>query len=124
MAARKPPETATEAKPGPRKEAAAEGPSLTVVEMARTLRKKQFIERVVAESGMKKKDVKPVVEAALKVLGEALTRGEELILPPLGKARVNRQKDLGSGEILIVKLRRRGDAAASEGDDPLAASAE
>lgn len=84
-----------------------------------TLRKKELIERVVKASGIKKKDAKPVIEAMLQVLGDALTAGEELVLPPFGKAKVNRQKDLAQGEMMIVKLRRRGDTADAvpAGDD-------
>lgn len=73
---------------------------------ATTLRKKELIERVVAASGMKKKDVKPVVEAMLSVLGEALSDGEALNLPPMGKVIINRRKDLPNGEVLITRIRR------------------
>lgn len=70
------------------------------------LRKKELFERVVEATGAKKKDVKPIVEATLKALGDALSSGDELVLPPLGKAKVNRQKDLGSAEMLVIRLRR------------------
>lgn len=75
---------------------------------AKVLRKKEFLERVVETSGAKKKDAKSVVEATLKLLGDALAAGEALVLPPFGKAKVNRQKGTNSGELLVVKLRRGG----------------
>lgn len=68
-------------------------------------RKPQFIERVVERSEMRKRDVKPAVEAALAVLAEAIANGEELILPPLGKIKVNREKDVGNGTAYVVKIR-------------------
>ncbi len=87
------------------------------------LRKKDLLERVQAQSKAKKKDVKDVVEAVLTVLGEALAKGEELNLPPLGKARVGRHKGVSGGELYIIKLRRAG--AKGEGpSEPLAGAAE
>ncbi|MHC0053946.1 HU family DNA-binding protein [Actibacterium sp. D379-3] len=70
------------------------------------LRKRELIDRVVTESGMKKKDVKPVVEAMLAVLGNALSDGEVLNVNPLGKISVNRRKELSNGEVLTARIRR------------------
>ncbi|PKP71099.1 MAG: hypothetical protein CVT82_03850 [Alphaproteobacteria bacterium HGW-Alphaproteobacteria-4] len=75
---------------------------------APALRRKDFLQRVIAASGVKKKDAQTVVEATLKVLGEALSKGESLALPPFGKARVSRQVDTNGGEMLVIKLRRGG----------------
>lgn len=80
-------------------------------EAAPALKLKGLIDRVVARSGAKKKDAKAVVEATLACLGEALSKGEALNLPEFGKAKVNRTKDAGGGETLIVKLRRGGPKA-------------
>ena len=76
------------------------------VEKAPSLRKKELIDRVVAASGMKKKDVKPVVEATLAVLGQALSDEEPMNLQPLGKVIINRRKELANGEVLITRIRR------------------
>lgn len=70
------------------------------------MRKRDLIDRVVEQSGVKKKDAKPAIEAALAILGEALSNEEQLNLPPLGKIMVNRKKDVDNGEVLVVKLRR------------------
>jgi nucleoid DNA-binding protein len=95
--------------------AAAAAPSAPV--KGGTLRKKDLIDRVVQVSGAKKKDTREIVEAVLTVLGDALAAGEMLALPPFGRARVNKQRDLDSGEMLTVKLRRAGPAkAGSKGD--------
>lgn len=91
------------------------------------LRKKELIDRVVETSGMKKKDVKPVVEAMLTVLGAALSAEEMMQLPPLGKIQVKRKKELSNGELMITRVRR---SAAQTGAptpplaDPLAEAAE
>ena len=72
------------------------------------LRKKEFLQRILTVTGAKKKDAQGIVEATLKVLGDALSSGESLALPGLGKARVGRQVDQTGGEMLVVKLRRGG----------------
>lgn len=79
-----------------------------------TLRRKELVDRVVAATGAKKKAVRDIVEATLKVLGEALAADESLALPPFGKARVNRHRDLATGEVMTVRLRRRRAATAGQ----------
>ncbi len=88
-------------------------PALGVVAEALSIRKKELVERVVAASGAKKKQVKEIVEHTLKVLGEALAKGEELNLPPFGKAKVNRSRDNDGGTTMMVKLKQGGDQAAA-----------
>lgn len=88
-----------------------------------SLRKKDLLDRVGAKSKAKKKDIKDVVEATLLVLGEALAAGEELNLPPLGKAKVNRQKGVAGGDMYIIKLRRSTGKTAG-GDEATEALAE
>jgi DNA-binding protein HU-alpha len=75
------------------------------------LRKKELIEKVVARSGVKKKDAKPVVEAVLAELGVALTSNRGMALPPLGKIKINRNKPLPNGRVSIVKVRQKSPAA-------------
>ena len=90
------------------------------------LRKKTFVERVMIEGGLKKGEARGAMDAVLKVLGEALSEGEEMQIPPLGKLKVNRQFEKNGDEILVVKLRRPSgmlaDVAADEKTDtsPLA----
>ncbi|WP_456389257.1 HU family DNA-binding protein [Profundibacter sp.] len=75
------------------------------------LRKKELIERVVARSGVKKKDAKPAIEAMLVVLGEALSNGEELNLQPMGKIMINRVIDKPNATVIVAKVRRRKEGA-------------
>ncbi len=72
-----------------------------------TLHKKEFISRVLAASGRTRSDARPIIEATLEQLGLAFARGETVTLPPFGKARVNRQRDIAGGEVLILRLRRK-----------------
>ncbi|PKP73791.1 MAG: hypothetical protein CVT84_11790 [Alphaproteobacteria bacterium HGW-Alphaproteobacteria-6] len=46
-------------------------------------------------------------EATLAALGDALAAGDDLVLPPFGKLRINRQRDLPTGAVMTLRLRRR-----------------
>lgn len=81
------------------------------------LRKKELIDMVVAQSGVKKKDAKPAVEAMLAILGDALASGRELNLQPFGKLRINRAEDRSNGRIIICKLRQAKGAGEKSEDD-------
>lgn len=81
------------------------------------LKKKDFVDRVVAVSGAKKPVVRDITEAVLSVLGEALSKGESLILPPLGKLRVSKQIDKSGTEMLQIRLKRgTGEAGTKKGE--------
>lgn len=71
------------------------------------LQKKDFVDRVVAASGARKADARPIIEATLAQLGKALASGETLAVPPLGRARINLEHDQRGGEIITLRLRRR-----------------
>jgi nucleoid DNA-binding protein len=87
------------------------------------LKKKELLEQVVARSGIKKKDAKPVVEAMLAVLGETLAEGRELNLQPLGKLRINRSEEKTGYRIVVCKL-RQSTRSRIQGSAPLADGAE
>lgn len=83
-------------------EVASRKPDLT----QELLRKKELLDTVTERSGVKRKDVKPVVEALLAVLGETLDAGRQIQVPPLGKVKINRIADKENGNVLICRLRR------------------
>lgn len=70
------------------------------------LRKKELLDTVAERSGVKRKDVKLVVEALLATLGETLDAGRQIQLPPLGKVKINRILEKENGNVLICRLRR------------------
>ena len=86
------------------------------------LRKKDFIDRAIERSGVKKADAKAAIDATLAVLAEALANGEEIILPPLGKLKVTREKAHPRGRILMLRLQLipEGPGEFSGGTEPLA----
>ena len=71
------------------------------------LRKRELVDAAVSRSGVKKKDAKPVVEAVLAELATALAEGRELALQPLGRLKINREKELPDGRVIIAKLRQK-----------------
>jgi hypothetical protein len=81
--------------------------TLAPVVISNALRKKELLELVAARSGRKKKDVKPVVEAMLAVLGDALAAQRALDVQPLGRMKVQRGKELADGRALVLKLRQK-----------------
>lgn len=74
--------------------------------MADALKKNDLIDKVVATTGAKKAMVRDIVEATLNVLGDALSKGAMLNLPPFGKVKVSRTSDAASGRPMTLKLRR------------------
>jgi nucleoid DNA-binding protein len=87
-------------------------PTAPSAEAGEMIKKPEFLERVVARTDVKKRDAKPAIEAAFAVLIEALAEGEDLNLPPLGKLRVVRSKDLeGGAQVMTLKLRTPKDAS-------------
>ncbi|PYF08651.1 DNA-binding protein HU-beta [Rhodobacter viridis] len=93
------------------------------------VKKRDFVERVVLRSGAKKPVARDLTEAVLATLGEALAKGETLVLPPLGKISVTRSISKAGGDMLHIKLRRMGTAEDAKKDedsaeDPLAVAEE
>lgn len=79
------------------------------VPLGHELKKKELIERIVTKSGLKRRDVKPVVEAILDVLGTSIGKGETLNLQPMGKLIIKRTKDVPNAKISVCRIRQRRD---------------
>lgn len=71
------------------------------------IRRKEMVARIVAATGKKPNEVKSVLDGVLEELGKALSAGESLNLPPLGKVTVNRKKTFDDREIVVCKVRRK-----------------
>lgn len=81
------------------------------------VKKVALIDRVVEATGMKRKDVKPVVEATLAELEKSIAAGADLQLPELGKLMVHKRKEVKGGEMVMLKLRRKTAAKPLAEDD-------
>lgn len=71
------------------------------------VQKRDFIDRVVAATGARRTDARPIIEATLAQLGLVLSAGQTLAVPPLGRARINLEKDARGGDVITLRLRRR-----------------
>ncbi len=95
-------------------------PALTVVKsggevkVASGLRLKDLVDKVEETSGVKKQDVKKVVEAALIQLGLALKTGEGLNLAGLGRMRVVKTGDDGGAMTLKLRMATQGEKTGGE----------
>lgn len=107
------PRRSTAAKAPVAKPAAAATAPVEPVETVKVMGKRELIDRVVEASGIKKKAAKPVVEAMLRELGDALSRGETLNLQPFGKGIVKNRKTLENAEVVELRLRRSKQAMAA-----------
>lgn len=89
---------------------------------AQVLKKPELFEAVVTRTNLKKRDIKPAVEAALAVIADALRDGSELNLPPLGKLRIVKSKHVGDGAcVMTLKLRTAKNASIPAGNGPAVA---
>ena len=93
------------------------------VSITRELKKKELIDRVAVASGLKKPQAKAAIEATLAILGEALEKGDAMNLEPLGKVKVQKEKDAGAARVYACRIRRKKPVA-DAGKAPLAEAAE
>jgi nucleoid DNA-binding protein len=104
-----------------RRGSGAAEPVVVTARTARTgvqIRKKDFVDQVVAASGVKKADARAVLDAALALMADRVLAGDELVLPPLGRLRLLKERDKGKSRIATLRLQ-----VATEGEgvtDPLA----
>ncbi|WP_128253860.1 HU family DNA-binding protein [Falsirhodobacter deserti] len=98
----------------PRKKAAE--PEATEAPAAKepsiTSKMPDLLDVVVEKTGQKRSSVKSAVDAFLAVMAERLGKGEDLMLPPLGKLRVVKQKEEGGP--LTLRLRPHNPDAKSD----------
>lgn len=87
---------------------------------APVLQKRALLDTLCVETGQPRAQVRALTDALLAELGRALSCGEDLVLPPLGKVRVSRQRTGKGGEVIVMRLRRpgAGDPAAAGVAEP------
>ncbi|WP_420858760.1 HU family DNA-binding protein [Marivivens marinus] len=92
----------------------------TTPEVVQTIGRKEFIARVSSDSGLKPKDARVAVDAVLSALAAALRDGQEMNLPPLGKIKHVKSKDIGGAKVATVRVRIPEQGVKKAGSDPLA----
>ncbi|WP_135504716.1 HU family DNA-binding protein [Roseovarius aestuariivivens] len=83
---------------------------------ASDLKKRELLQLVADRCDMNKNQVKPVVEAMMEVLGEAIAEGRELNLEPFGKLKQQRTKDTPNARVTVVKIRQKKPGAAGSAE--------
>ena len=89
---------------------------------ARRLTLRALSESVATATGAKKKAARDIVAATVAEIAAALERGEELVLPPLGRLRLTASRDSRRGT--VAKLRLVRTPAADTATEGLAEAAE
>ncbi|SEK29439.1 DNA-binding protein [Roseovarius nanhaiticus] len=80
--------------------------ALAAVDGGAPLKKQELIAQVVERSDIAKKHAKPVIEAMLEVLGEAIAEGRELNLQPMGKIKRKRLKETAKARVVVANIRQ------------------
>ncbi|MEL7256288.1 MAG: HU family DNA-binding protein [Pseudomonadota bacterium] len=74
--------------------------------VATEMKRKELVEEVSRRAELPKHKVKPVVEAMISVMGEAVTSGRTMNLQPLGRLVHKRRKEHPNATISIVRIRQ------------------
>lgn len=82
--------------------------------------KSDLVDRLMAQTAMKKGDARRALEATLSVLRDAISEGGEITAAPLGKIKVARQKDTNNGTLAVCRIKLK--PAPSTADLPLASA--
>ncbi|MEL7166342.1 MAG: HU family DNA-binding protein [Pseudomonadota bacterium] len=86
-------------------------------------RKKELLDAVAAKTGMKRAEVKKVVEATLYEMGAALQDSRDLNLQPFGVVKLQRERKLLEGRVLVTRIRQARDLTSETGTEDVAAPA-
>lgn len=78
-----------------------------------------LLAEVAADTGLKRTEVRQVLDAALGRMNAAIGAGRDLDLAPFGKLRAVKRKQGRNGETIVCRL-RLSDAAEKPGAEPLA----
>lgn len=70
------------------------------------IKKNELLDEVARESGVKRSEAKAAIDAFLAITGRKLAEGADLQLPPLGKVKVVKTREVGQGgTALTIKIR-------------------
>lgn len=79
---------------------------MTAVVAGPDLKKPELLQLVAERAEMPKNKVKPIVEAMLAVMGEAIAQERGLNLQPMGKLKLMRSRDAGNAMVTVAKIRQ------------------
>lgn len=70
------------------------------------LKRRELLAQVVRRSEVKNKFAKPVLDAALDVIGAALAEGRDLNLAPMGRVKIMREIEQSGSRVLVARIRQ------------------
>ncbi|MEM9013397.1 MAG: HU family DNA-binding protein [Pseudomonadota bacterium] len=85
---------------------------------ARILRKKQIVEQVAVATGLKRRDVREALDSAFAITRQALSDGQDVDYPTLGKIRVKAQTRPSGRERLMYRVTLAKSPPAAPGETP------
>ncbi|WP_338551092.1 HU family DNA-binding protein [Roseovarius phycicola] len=85
---------------------ATPNPAPAATSVKAEMKRKELVEEVSRHAELPKHKVKPVVEAMLEVMGEAVAEGRTMNLQPLGRMVHKRRKENPNANISIVRIRQ------------------
>jgi len=71
----------------------------------REIPKKELVQRMMDETGMKAGDARRALDATLKVLADGLREGANISAAPLGKIRITRSKETANGDLVVCRIK-------------------
>lgn len=72
-------------------------------------KRSDLLAAVAARSDLPKSQLRDVIELVLEEMGQALSSGQDLAVPPLGRIKQQRRKEMDGAEVLGLRLRRKTD---------------
>lgn len=84
----------------------AASPEQNTIQASEALKKRELLQKLSDKTGLRKSRIRPVMDAMLTILGEAVAEERPLQLPPLGKLKPLRSKAQGGARISHVKIRQ------------------
>lgn len=76
--------------------------------------KRELIDRVMEDGGLKKGEARRAVNAMLNVLVDAFRDGKDIAAAPLGKVKMVRKKKTPNGDLVVLRAKLRDPAADGE----------
>lgn len=73
--------------------------------IVKALTRKEFIDQLVEVTGGRKGEVRDLLDATLRLLSESIQEYDEVNIPPLGKIKVARRKDVPNGKVVNMRVR-------------------
>lgn len=80
--------------------------------------KKELVQRMVDETGMKAGEARRALDAVLSVLASGLREGADISAAPLGKIKIIRSKETANGDLVVCRIKLKDAKQSVDQDAP------